>query len=128
MTELVRRFPQSDYAKDAQLKVDLARDHLAGKEMDIGRYYMRQKAYVAAINRYRNVIETYQTTTHVPEALHRLTEAYLALGVREEAQNAAAVLGYNYPGNPWYERSYALLEQQNLQPMKSDSSWLSRLF
>jgi outer membrane protein assembly factor BamD len=128
MGELVRRFPQSDYARDAQLKIDLARDHLAGKEMEIGRYYLRQKAYVAAINRFRNVIETYQTTTHVPEALHRLTEAYLALGVRDEAQNAAAVLGYNFPGSPWYERSYALLEQRDLKPLKSEGSWLSSLF
>jgi outer membrane protein assembly factor BamD len=126
--ELVRRFPQTDYARDAQLKIDLARDHLAGKEMEIGRYYLRQQAYVAAINRFRNVIETYQTTTHVPEALHRLTEAYLALGVREEAQNAAAVLGYNFPGNPWYQRSYALLEEQDLQPAESEGSWLSSLF
>jgi outer membrane protein assembly factor BamD len=128
MGELVRRFPQSDYAKDAQLKIDLARDHLAGKEMEIGRYYLRQQAYVAAINRFRRVVETYQTTTHVPEALHRLTEAYLALGVREEAQSAAAVLGYNFPGNPWYQRSYALLEEQNLQPAKSEDSWLSGIF
>jgi outer membrane protein assembly factor BamD len=128
MGELVRRFPQTDYARDAQLKIDLARDHLAGKEMEIGRYYLRQKAYVAAINRFRNVVETYQTTTHVPEALHRLTEAYLAIGVREEAQNAAAVLGYNFPGNEWYQRSYALLEEQNLQPAKSEGSWLSSLF
>lgn len=128
MGELVRRFPQSDYARDAQLKIDLARDHLAGKEMEIGRYYLKRQQYVAAINRFRNVVETYQTTTHVPEALHRLTESYLALGVRAEAQNSAAVLGYNFPGNVWYERSYALLEEQNLQPLQSGGSWLSRLF
>ena len=126
--ELVRRFPGTDYARDAQLKIDLARDHLAGKEMEIGRYYLDRQQYVAAINRFRNVVETYQTTTHVPEALHRLTEAYLALGVRPEAQNAAAVLGYNFPGNVWYERSYALLEEEHLQPLASEQSWLSRLF
>lgn len=128
--ELTRRFPGSDYARDAQLKIDLARDHLAGKQMEIGRYYQTRKEYIAAINRFRNVVENYQTTTHVPEALHRLTESYLALGVREEAQRAAAVLGYNYPGNVWYERSYALLEEQSLQPMASTSegSWLSKLF
>jgi outer membrane protein assembly factor BamD len=126
--ELVRRFPDSDYARDAQLKIDLARDHLAGKEMEIGRYYLGRQQYVAAINRFRNVVETYQTTTHVPEALHRLTEAYLSLGVRAEAQNSAAVLGYNFPGNVWYERSYALLEEQQLEPAQSEGSWLSRLF
>jgi outer membrane protein assembly factor BamD len=128
MGELVRRFPDSDYARDAQLKIDLARDHLAGKEMEIGRYYLNRRQYVAAINRFRNVVEAYQTTTHVPEALHRLTESYLALGVRAEAQNSAAVLGYNFPGNVWYERSYALLEEQNLQPLQQQGSWLSRLF
>lgn len=128
MGELVRRFPNTDYARDAQLKIDLARDHLAGKEMEIGRYYLDRKQYVAAINRFRNVVETYQTTTHVPEALHRLTESYLALGVRAEAQNSAAVLGYNFPGNVWYERSFALLEEQNLQPLANEQSWLSRLF
>jgi outer membrane protein assembly factor BamD len=107
--ELIRRFPDSTYARDATLKVDLARDHLAGKEMEIGRYYLRQGKYVAAINRFQNVIERYQTTTHVPEALHRLTEAYLALGVQQEARKTAAVLGYNFPGSRWYQDSYALL-------------------
>lgn len=107
--ELIRRFPNSEYARDASLKADLARDHLAGKEMAIGRYYLRRGKYVAAINRFRNVIERYQTTTHVPEALHRLTEAYLALGIDEEAQRAAAVLGYNFPDSRWYQDSYALV-------------------
>jgi outer membrane protein assembly factor BamD len=107
--ELLRRFPNSEYAKDAQLKADLARDHLAGKEMSIGRYYLRRGQYLAAINRFRNVVERYQTTTHVPEALHRLTESYLALGLDQEAQKNAAVLGYNFPDSPWYQDSYALL-------------------
>jgi outer membrane protein assembly factor BamD len=107
--ELIRRFPDSTYARDASLKVDLARDHLAGKEMEIGRYYLRQGKYVAAINRFQSVIDRYQTTTHVPEALHRLTEAYLALGVQQEARKTAAVLGYNFPGSRWYQDSYALL-------------------
>ncbi len=107
--ELIRRFPDSEYARDAQLKADLARDHLAGKEMSIGRYYLRHGMYIAAINRFRTVIERYQTTTHVPEALHRLTEAYLALGVPEEARKVAAVLGYNYPSSRWYQDSYALI-------------------
>ena len=126
--ELIRRFPESDYARDARLKIDLANDHLAGKEMEIGRYYQRRKQWLAAINRFRSVIEKYQTTTHVPEALHRLVESYLALGVPEEAQSAAAVLGYNYPGSEWYQRSYALLEGQNLQPRRNEGSWFSRLF
>lgn len=108
--ELIRRFPDSRYARDASLKADLTRDHLAGKEMQIGRYYLRKGQYVAAINRFRNVVEQYQTTTHVPEALHRLTEAYLALGIEEEARRTAAVLGHNYPGSPWYQDAYALFE------------------
>jgi outer membrane protein assembly factor BamD len=126
--EMVRRYPQSDYARDASLKLDLIRDHLAGKEMEIGRYYENKQQYVGAINRFRNVVESYQTTSHVPEALFRLTESYLALGVRKEAQAAAAVLGYNYPGSIWYERSYALLEGQNLEPAEDTGSWLSNLF
>jgi len=107
--ELMRRFPNSRYARDAALKADLARDHLAGKEMEIGRYYLRRGKYVAAINRFRNVIERYQSTTHVPEALHRLTEAYLSLGVADEARRTAAVLGYNFPSSPWYEDSYRVI-------------------
>jgi outer membrane protein assembly factor BamD len=107
--ELMRRFPQSNYARDAGLKADLARDHLAGKEMTIGRYYLRRAKYVAAINRFSSVIERYQSTTHVPEALHRLTEAYMALGVAEEARRTAAVLGYNFPSSSWYLDSYALV-------------------
>ncbi|WP_159710642.1 outer membrane protein assembly factor BamD [Geminicoccus flavidas] len=126
--DMVRRYPESDYARDATLKLDLIRDHLAGKEMEIGRYYENRKQYVGAINRFRNVVENYQTTSHVPEALFRLTESYLALGVRKEAQAAAAVLGYNYPGSIWYERSYALLEGQDLAPAEDSGSWLSNLF
>lgn len=126
--ELIRRYPDSDYAKDARLKVDLVRDHLAGKEMEIGRYYQKRGQYLAAINRFRTVVERYQTTSHVPEALHRLTECYLALGVREEAQNAAAILGHNFPGSPWYERAYALLQGQKLEPARKSGSWLFGLF
>jgi outer membrane protein assembly factor BamD len=106
--ELIRRFPESEYARDAEIKADLARDHLAGKEMEIGRYYLRRGEYVAAINRFNNVIGRYQTTTHVAEALHRLTEAYLALGVPQEARRTASVLGYNFPGSEWYQDSYDL--------------------
>jgi outer membrane protein assembly factor BamD len=97
--DLIRRFPQTDYARDARLKLDLTRDHLAGKEMSIGRYYLKRGEQVAAIGRFRSVIEKYQTTSHVPEALHRLVEAYLSLGVIKEARAAAAVLGHNYPGS-----------------------------
>jgi outer membrane protein assembly factor BamD len=110
LQEVVRRFPDTKYGRDARLKIDLARDHLAGKEMEIGRYYERQGYYLAAINRFRRVVDDYQTTTHVPEALHRLTECYTALGLTEEAERVASVLGYNYPGSDWYGDSYALLK------------------
>jgi len=109
LQEVVNRFPNSSYARDARLKIDLARDHLAGKEMNIGRFYQQRKLYAAAIGRFRTVVENYQTTNHTPEALHRLTEIYLALGLTEEARKTASVLGHNYPGNPWYQDSYALL-------------------
>ena len=128
LSEVVRRFPNTDYARDASLKIDLTRDHLAGKEMEIGRYYENQGHYLSAINRFRRVIENYQTTTHVPEALHRLTECYLALGIKDEAQAAAAVLGYNFPGSDWYQDSYALLTGENLQPEPKEDSWLSDVF
>jgi outer membrane protein assembly factor BamD len=126
LEEVVRRFPESVYARDARIKIDLTRDHLAGKEMEIGRFYERSGQEVAAINRYRAVIEKFQTTTHVPEALHRLTECYLAVGLREEAQTSAAVLGHNFPGSPWYQASYALLEGANLTPAEDQGSWMSR--
>ena len=109
LAEVVKRFPKSPYARDARLKVELAIDHLAGKEMAVGRYYQQNQQYIGAINRYRVVIERYQTTTHVPEALHRLVESYLSLGVKSEAQEAAAVLGYNFPGSDWYQDSYYLM-------------------
>ena len=128
LEELVRRFPDTSYSRDARLKIDLTRDHLAGKEMDIGRYYLVRANYVAAVNRFRRVIERFQTTSHVPEALHRLTESYLALGVPHEAQAAAAVLGYNFPGSDWYLDSYALLEGVDLRPEADDESWISRAF
>ena len=128
LEEVVRRFPGSAYARDARLKVDLTRDHLAGKEMGVGRYYLRRAHYVAAIGRFRTVVERYQTTSHAPEALHRLTEAYLALGLADEAQTAAAVLGHNYPGSRWYEHSYALLVDSGLEPEEDRESWISRVF
>ena len=114
--ELVRRYPNSKYAADARLKIDLVRDHLAGKEMEIGRFYETRGQWLAATLRFRTVIDTYQTTTHVPEALMRLTETYLALGVPEEAQKAAAVLGANYPGTDWYKRAYKLMQDHPWTP------------
>lgn len=102
------RFPESKYSKDAKLKIDLTTDHLAGKEMEIGRYYLSRKQYQAAINRFQKVVEQYQTTTHVPEALHRLTESYLSLGIVDEAKKTAAVLGHNYPDSSWYKDTYHL--------------------
>jgi outer membrane protein assembly factor BamD len=111
LTEVVRRFPDTRYAADARLKIDLARDHLAGKEMDIGRFYQQRRQYLAAATRFRNVIDSYDTTSHTPEALHRLVEVYLSLGLKEEAKKTAAALGYNFPGSKWYERSYALVNE-----------------
>jgi len=121
--ELISRFPNSKYARDAKVKIDLTYDHLAGKEMEIGRYYHNQHQYLAAINRFRKVVDDYQTTTHVPEALHRLTEAYLALGVVEEARKTAAVLGHNFPGSEWYIDSYEMLENKKVRPEPADSPW-----
>jgi outer membrane protein assembly factor BamD len=126
LTAVIQRFPQSEYARDARLKFDLTRDHLAGKEMEVGRYYLKKHDYIAAINRFRIVIENYQTTTHTPEALHRLVEAYLSLGIKPEAQTAAAILGYNYPGSDWYQDSYALLAGQGLKPEENKDSWISK--
>ncbi len=128
LEEIVRRFPDTEYARDARLKADLARDHLAGKEMDVGMYYLERGQYAAAINRFRTVIERHQTTTHVPEALHRLTEAYLSLGIIEEAQTAAAVLGHNFPGSTWYLESYALVTGEDLRPAEDEESWISSAF
>jgi len=106
LQEVVNRFPDSAYARDSLLKIDLCRDHLAGKEMEIGRWYERQHLYTAAIGRFQRVVDDYQTTNHVAEALHRLTEIYLKLGLTDQARKTAAVLGHNYPGSPWYEDSY----------------------
>jgi outer membrane protein assembly factor BamD len=126
LDEVSRRFPGTPYARDAEAKAVLARDHLAGKEMEVGRYYQSRSAHLAAINRFKTVITDYQTTTHAPEALYRLTETYLALGVQSEAQTAAAVLGYNYPSSQWYKDAYALLGGQGLRPHETQESWISR--
>ncbi|HLN23712.1 MAG TPA: outer membrane protein assembly factor BamD [Patescibacteria group bacterium] len=133
LQEVVDRFPNSKFARDAKLKIDLARDHMAGKEMAVGRYYLRQKQYLAAINRFRVVVDNYQTTTHVPEAMHRLIECYEALGLKDEAKRTAAVLGFNYPGNEWYSDSYGLVKgdlpkDQQLEEPKSSSGWFSWLW
>ena len=112
LTEVARRYPGTDYAKDAQLKVDLVNDHLAGKEMTIGRFYQRSGKWLAATMRFRNVIEGYQTTSHTPEALYRLVESYLSLGIPEEAKKSAAVLGANYPNSIWYDRAYELMQDK----------------
>ncbi len=109
--EVQRRYPNTRYAADAGLKIDLVNDHLAGKEMEIGRFYQRRALWLAASLRFREVIDKYQTTMHAPEALYRLTESYLAMGVPEEARKSAAVLGANYPGSKWYERAYSLMQK-----------------
>jgi outer membrane protein assembly factor BamD len=109
--ELMRRYPESRYASDARLKLDLINDHLAGKEMEVGRFYQRSGKWLAATLRFRKVVEQYQTTNHTPEALERLVECYLALGIPQEAQKAAAVLGRNYPGSEWYHRAYKLVSR-----------------
>ncbi len=116
LQDVVNRFPESAYARDARLKIDLCRDHLAGKEMEIGRWYQSQKLYAAAIGRFQRVVDDYQTTNHTPEALHRLTEIYLTLGLMDQAKRTASVLGYNYPGNPWYSDSYATLAENGAAP------------
>lgn len=131
LQEVVNRFPETSYARDATLKIDLCRDHLAGKEMDIGRWYENQHLYEAAIGRFQHVVDDYQTTNHVPEALHRLTEIYLLLGLRDQAKKTASVLGYNYPGSAWYEDSYNQLfddglVQQPGAPRRSEPGFFSR--
>ncbi len=128
LEEVIKRYPDSEYARDAKLKLDLVADHLAGKEMEIGRYYLKRNEYLSAINRFKYVIDHYQTTSHTPEALHRLVESYLKLGVRDEAKKYTAVLGYNYPGSRWYRESYRLLTGEGLtaEPEKGGfwSKWL----
>lgn len=128
LNTLINRFPQSSYARDADLKRDLTMDHLAGKEMEVGRYYLNRGQINAAINRFRNVVINFQTTTHAPEALHRLVEAYMTLGLRSEALQVAAVLGYNYPGSKWYERTYTLLDPEQRQRIMDDRGILDRTF
>ena len=126
LDQLILRFPASEYARDARLKLQFAKDHLAGKEMEIGRYYLGQKQYLAAINRFRIVVEKYQQSRQVDEALHRLVECYLALGVEREAQTAAAVLIHNAPESEWARYSYAMMTGGKLEIVEDDQSWISR--
>jgi len=126
LNTVMTRFPDSKYARDAQYKRDLAQDHLAGKEMDIGRYYQRKEQYNAAINRFLTVVKDYQTTTHVPEALHRLVEIYTTMGLKDDATHVAAVLGHNYPGSEWYKDSYAILDPAQRAKLKDQRSWVDR--
>lgn len=122
LQEVMRRFPDGEYARDARIKLDLVNDHLGGKEMEVGRYYLKRGNYMAAINRFRAVLDNYQTTSHAPEALHRLAEAYTALGLTEEARQAAAVLGHNFPNSPWYLDSYQTVQGVRLDTGEKQST------
>lgn len=123
---LKTRYPDSEYAQDADKRIRLAEDNLAASEMEVGRYYLKRHNHVAAINRFKTVVTDYQTTAHVEEALMRLTECYMALGITKEAQNAAAVLGHNFPDSKWYRDAYALLKSGGLTPQGDDESWISK--
>ncbi len=125
---VIEVYPDSEYATSAVLKFDLAFDHLAGKEMEIGRYYLRQDHYTAAINRFRVVVEDFQTTSHTAEALYRLIEAYLSLGLVDEAQSAGAILGYNYQSSEWYDAGYKLLVSRGLDAKSRGNNWLSTIY
>ncbi|MGY4451468.1 outer membrane protein assembly factor BamD [Bradyrhizobium sp. i1.3.1] len=128
LEEVNRKYPNSEYATSAKAKIEGARDQLAGKEMNVGRYYMQKRDYTAAINRYKAVVTQYQTTRHVEEALFRLTEAYMTIGIVAEAQTAAAVLGHNFPDSRWYKDAYNLVKSGGLEPSENQGSWMSRAF
>jgi outer membrane protein assembly factor BamD len=128
LQELVDRYPKSEYVSDARKKIHVAKDQLAGKEMEVGRFYLQKRNYTAAINRFRDVVAKFQTTRHVEEALMRLTEAYMALGITGEAQTAAAVLGHNFPDSTWYRDAHVLLKSGGLEPREDAGSWISRSF
>ncbi len=128
LQELIDRYPKSEYSADAKEKIQVARDQLAGKEMDVGRFYLQKRNYTGAINRFRTVVARYQTTRHVEEALERLTEAYMAMGIVGEAQTAAAVLGHNFPDSPWYKDAYTLVAKGGLEPREDSESWISKAF
>jgi len=126
--EIVKRWPTSEYASDAKFKIQVTKDQLAGKEMDIGRFYLNQGNYAAATNRFKIVVAQYQQTRHIEEALSRLTECYMSLGISNEAQTAAAILGHNYPDSQWYKDAYTLVKSNGLEPREDESSWISRAF
>jgi outer membrane protein assembly factor BamD len=128
LEEVVRKYPTSEYAVSAKAKLEGARDQLAGREMAVGRYYMEKRDYTAAINRFKTVVTQYQTTRHVEEALARLTEAYMAIGIVGEAQTAAAVLGHNFPDSRWYKDAYNLVKSGGLEPSENEGSYISRAF
>jgi outer membrane protein assembly factor BamD len=128
MRDVIETYPDSEYARSAILKFDLAFDQLAAKEMEVGRYYLKRRHYTAAINRFRVVVQDFQTTTHTAEALHRLVESYVALGLDEEAQTAAAILGYNYRSSPFYDDSFRLLKGKGLSPEARGESWLRQIY
>jgi outer membrane protein assembly factor BamD len=128
LEEVIRKFPTSEYATEAKQKLEVARDQLAGKEMQIGRYYLERRDYTGAINRFKVVVTKYQTTREVEEALQRLTEAYMALGITGEAQTAAAVLGHNFPDSVWYQRAYTLVKTGGGEPVENKGSWISKAF
>jgi outer membrane protein assembly factor BamD len=128
LDEVVRKYPNTEYAANAKRKLEVARDQLAGKEMETGRFYQKKRDYIAAINRFKVVITQYQTTRHVEEALARLTELYMTLGIVNEAQTAAAVLGHNFPDSQWYKESYRLVKGGGLEPYEDQGSWISRAF
>ena len=125
---IIKEYPDSEYASSSQIKFDFLKNQLASKEMEVGRYYLKRSHYVSAINRFRGIIEDFSTTSQVPEALHRLVEAYLSLGLTDEAQTAGAILGYNYKSNEWYERSFELLRSKGLKPKSFGNSWLSQIY
>ncbi len=125
---VIETYPDTEYARSSILKFDLAFDHLAGKEMEIGRYYLKRSHYAAAVNRFRIVVEDFQTTTHTAEALHRLVESYLSLGLTDEAQTAGAILGHNYQSTEWYQDSFALLTGQGLSMVEAGNNWLSSIY
>jgi outer membrane protein assembly factor BamD len=128
LDEVVRRYPDTEYAESARRKLEIARDQLAGKEMQIGRYYLERKNFTGAINRFKSVVTQYQTTRHVEEALMRLTESYMALGIVGEAQTAAAVLGHNFPDSRWYKDAYTLVQTGGNPPREDKGSWISKAF
>jgi outer membrane protein assembly factor BamD len=128
LEEVTRKYPNSEYSTSARRKIEIGRDHLAAKEMTIGRFYLEKKNFIGAVNRFKIVVTQYQTTRHVEEALMRLTECYMTLGIAHEAQTAAAVLGHNFPDSPWYKDAYTLVKSGGFEPTENKGSWISRAF